>query len=348
MKIVLKISIIILSTLVLNAKSTAERGYEFYEFEDNNTSHAKKNSNQSQTSTNSKVKSDGIKILEKLLKVAREQKEIQQKILDTLKEEFNPTPQKVTINGVECIANSSADCFVMPLTKDAKRIPVLKAMLVNPTPETAKNYLQWQAKYLSTGPFKVGRSFQYAMNTYGEEAYPMNITRPSNNSNTNVLYGKRARVKQQLLNDRYSNGTLGLYVFLQSSALDYFSISQISQMLKSVKNKKAISLIFKTQKDKKNFLESSKATKRIRDSFKDVTILINPQAFAINNIYMTPTYMSVSNVNKISKKQAVAIGRVGKDELNTKIYEWLEQESIVKRGALSDYKVWNKDKKDVE
>ena len=316
-----------------NEVSVAERGNQFYKFDDFNTTNDL-NENNIEDNTNNKS------ILKELLKVAKEQRDIQKKIYELLSEEINPTPQKVVINGKECIANSSADCFVMPLTKDAKRIPVLKKMLVNPTPETAKDYLQWQAKYLSTGPFKVGRSFQYAMNTYGEEAYPMNITRTGLNTNTNELKGKREEYRQKLLNKMYVDKTLGLYIFLSAKALDYFSATEISDIIINVKPKETVTLIFKSEKEKKDFIESTEVIKNAKN-FQGIKILVNEKSFKNNNIYMTPTYMAVSNIKDSIKKQAVAIGRVSQDSLNSKIYEWLEQEDIIKRGGLSDYKVWN-------
>lgn len=324
----------------LSTASKAERGNQFYEFDDINTSKSKK---ENKTSNNKSDNKEGtIKaILEELLEVAKEQRDIQKDIFDLLSEEINPTPQIVTINGKECIANSSRDCFVMPLTNAAKRIPVLKALLQKPSVETAKNYLQWQAKYFKTGPFKVGRSFQYAMNTYGEEAYPMNITRPAVDSNTGDLGKRKETHRQTLLNKKYNDKTLALYIFLGNESLDYFSIPQLSKILKEIKNKKSVRLVFKTQLIKDNFLESSKSIENefVKDEFSKVELLVNKEVFNKNNIYMTPTYMAISL--ETSKKQAVAIGRVGKDELNAKIYEWLEQEEIVKKGGLSDYKVWN-------
>jgi len=324
------------SLLVSSEKgNTAERGSQFYEFEDANLSNKSKvesNINNKATKT-----SDIGKILAELLKVAKEQKNIQQKIYDLLSEEFNPTPQKVIVNGKECIKNSSKDCFVMPLTNDAKKIPVLKALLTNPTPETAKNWLQWYYVYMSTGPLKVGRSFEYAMNTYGDEAYPMNISRSEVNTNTNKLGLKRDILRKNLLNKKYNDGTLGMYIFLGNKALDYFAIPQLVDIINDIDNKKGVTLLFKSEKEKSDFLEAANGTINL----KDVPIIVNSKYFSLNHIYMTPTYLAVSNVKNKIKKQAVSIGRVSSSALNYKIYEWLEESGVIKKGTLSDYKVWN-------
>lgn len=322
--------------------STAERGKQFYEFEENNSS---EQVTQNQT-TKENSSSDISKTLHELLEVAKEQRDIQKKIYELLSEEFNPTPQKVMIDGKECIANSTADCFVMPLTNDAKKIPVLKEMLVNPTPETAKNYLQWQAKYLSTGPFKVGRSFQYAINTYGEEAYPMDIYRGEVNSNIDEIANKKAIYLQNFLNEMYENKSLGLFIFLSSKSLDEFATKEILEIIKAIKFKNGVTLVFKSDNEKKEFFNFKQIVKN-ETLLSEVQTLINPKTFLNNNIYMTPTYMAVSTTKASetsetsNKKQAVAIGRVSKNSLNTKIYEWLVSENIIKRGGMSDYKVWN-------
>ncbi|MBW6487556.1 hypothetical protein [Sulfurimonas sp.] len=345
---------IISSTLLIAAPhdrpkaSTAERGTQFYEFEDTNSTKQPQNQNKSSTNgINSSVKTaDVAGVLKELLEVAKEQRDIQQKILDVLNGEFNPTPQKVVINGKECVANSSADCFVMPLTKDAQKIPVIKNLLVNPSPETARDYLQWQAKYLNSGPFKIGRSFEYAMNTYGNEAYPINLSRPDANSNTNLLSKKREKARTILLNEMYKDKSLALYIFLQADALDYFSIRELSEIVRNTEPKTSLSFVFKSEKDKKDFFEATKGNPLIEGGFNGVSSIVNSDSFDVNNIHMTPTYVAAYKENDILKeenlkKQAVAIGRVSKDSLNEKIYEWLEQEEFVKRGALSDYKIWN-------
>lgn len=323
--------------------SVAERGAQFYEFEDINVTTEQKNQNKTSNSSKTLAEKniDVTKILEELLAVAKEQRDIQQKILDTLGEEFNPTPKKVVINGKECIANSSADCFVMPLTKDAQKIPVIKNLLVNPSVETAKDYLQWQAKYLNTGPFKIGRSFEYAMNTYGEEAYPMNLSRPDANSNTGILAGKRDKARAILLNNMYKDKSLALYIFLQANALDYFSIKELSDIVRGIEPKSALTFVFKTEQDKHDFFKAIKADPIIEGGFKGVSSTVNKESFEANRIHMTPTYTIAFKKDKNLKKQAIAIGRVSENSLNEKIYEWLEQENIVKRGALSDYKIWD-------
>jgi len=320
----------------LDKGSKAERGSQFYEFTDANTSKNQSEINNS-SGGHSKPANNIEKLLSELLKVAKKQKNIQQKIYNLLSEEFNPTPQKVIINGKECIKNSSKDCFVMPLTNDAKKIPVLKAMLVNPTPETAKNWLQWYSVYMNRGPLKVGRSFEYAMNTYGDEAYPMNISRSEVNTNTNELNSKRVEFRKKLLNKKYNDGTLGMYIFLGNKALDYFAITELKEIVDDIDNKKGITFLFKTEKEKSDFLEAVNGT----IDLKDVPIIVNNKYFGANHIYMTPTYLAVSNNKGDVKKQAVSIGRVSSDTLSIKVYSWLEESGIVKKGTLSDYKVWN-------
>lgn len=51
--------------------------------------------------------------------------------------------------------------------------------------------------------------------------------------------------------------------------------------------------------------------------------------------------MAVAKIGNKSKKQAIAVGRLDKGSLNAKIYNWLEIEGFLKKGGLSDYKLWN-------
>lgn len=327
------LSLVLIGTIYAD---NAERGEYFYEFNDNNKTIKKNNTNPTTIS-----KQDNTKLLEELLKVAKEQRDIQKDIYELIKEEIHPTPRKVIINGVECIENSSADCFVMPLTRDAQKIPVLKALLTNPNIDTAKTWLKWYAKYMTSGPFKVGRSFQYALNTYGEEAYPMNITRGDVNTNTDELKSLRDKHRQTLLNSKYKNDTLGLYIFLDNGALDFLSINQIGDIANNIFPKTKLTLIFKTTEKLNAFKIATKTTPDLKHNYKSVKMIIHPESFKQNNIYMTPSYLAVSKEKKKGKKQVIANGRVSRVALNHKIYEWLEQENIIKRGALSDYKLWN-------
>lgn len=343
---VVSATMLLTSPLLAKDSSIAERGALFYEFEDTNSSKEQRKNNLNSQTKGNPSQTNVTKILEELLKVAKEQRDIQKEILEALKEEFNPTPQKVVVNGVECIANSSADCFVMPLTKDAKRIPVIKELVTNPTPETAKNYLQWQAKYLNTGPFKVGRSFEYAMNTYGDEAYPMNLARPDANSVTDVLRSKREKAKNIILNGLYKKGDLSLYIFLQANTLDFFSIEELSYIADSFEDKKLLTFVFKTDEDKKKFFDATKGNKYREARLSGITVVTNEESFKVNNIHMTPTYLAAHKKGKTPKKQAVAIGRVSSSGLNNKIYEWIEQEGLIERGKVSDYKIWDIEKVD--
>jgi hypothetical protein len=325
-----------------NKKKGAERGAFFYEFNESNNSNESSVKNNTPSSTQNTIgqNESAIPILKELLKVAKEQRDIQREILNLLSEEFHPTPKKVVINGKECIANSSADCFVMPVTKEAEKIPVLKELIVSPSPETAKNYLQWQAKYFSTGPFKVGRSFEYAMNTWGEEAYPMDMSRPHVNTTYNTLSSKQEEHRQILLNKLYASKKIGLYIFLQSQSLDYFSLEHISGIIDKIDSKKAVTLVFKDEADKRNVFKSIQNT-QIANRLNGTAILVDKKVFDVNNIYMTPTYTIAIKTANDAKKQAVAIGRISSDELNRKIYEYVKNEKVVEPGDMMDYKTWN-------
>jgi hypothetical protein len=89
-------------------------------------------------------------VMKELLEVNKEQLEVQKEIRDILKEQYDPSPKIVKrLDGTECVANSSADCYVHPLTAEAKRIPVLMQYLSAPSLQSAGEYIRWQSKYFN-------------------------------------------------------------------------------------------------------------------------------------------------------------------------------------------------------
>lgn len=127
-------SLLALPLLAENKKPQEKEGsgYAFYE----------------DTEAPKKKKGDLREIMEELLRESKKQTKIQEEILAHLKNQAD-VPQMVEVNGKECLANSSVDCFVMPITGDAKRIPVMKAWIENPTMENAIAYYRWQSVYLN-------------------------------------------------------------------------------------------------------------------------------------------------------------------------------------------------------
>ena len=144
--------------------SPFERGFRFGDFDDNST-------------TPPKTKMSIADILDEMLKVQKKQLKVQKKILAILQDEFDPQPKKIIVNGKECIENSSAECFKMPLLHpDGKKVPVLGKFVTNPTVENAREYLKWHAKFLKSA-FKGGEAITLAMNQFGPAAYPLNYNR---------------------------------------------------------------------------------------------------------------------------------------------------------------------------
>lgn len=87
-------------------------------------------------------------ILLSILQEQKKQTKLQEEILHVLKV-TNDLPEMIKVNGKECLSNSSAECFKMPITKDAARIPVMKRWMEEPTVENAKAYYEWQSKLLN-------------------------------------------------------------------------------------------------------------------------------------------------------------------------------------------------------
>lgn len=99
-------------------------------------------------------------ILLSILQEQKKQTKLQEEILHVLKV-TNDLPEMIEVNGKKCLSNSSADCFKMPITKDAARIPVMRKWIEEPTVENAKAYYKWQSKLLNQ-VFDAGYSLNLA------------------------------------------------------------------------------------------------------------------------------------------------------------------------------------------
>lgn len=141
------------------------KGFAFYE--DSNSSD-KDNSIDKKTKLNANL-------LYEILLENKKQTKLLTDIRDILQKTHDPKPEKIVVNGKECIANSSAECFKMPLTAEAKKVPVLASWIQNPTMENAAKYLKWQAKYFNSIN-KGGYSLNLASKEGGAETYPIDAT----------------------------------------------------------------------------------------------------------------------------------------------------------------------------
>ena len=98
-----------------------ERGFAFYE--NNKKIEKPVDYAVNKVEPNNRDNQEIVLLLKKILEVNIE-------IRDILKKEYDPQPKTITNEkGEKCVANSSADCFEMPITNEAKKVPVYKEWL---------------------------------------------------------------------------------------------------------------------------------------------------------------------------------------------------------------------------
>lgn len=341
----------------VDRKYNAENGWNFYYDKNNtetNTTTSADDGSESQNQ-NSEPKNAAISkpqsaadILDELVRIAREQLKTQREQLKTqkeilaiLKEQFAPEPKLITLpNGKRCIENSSAECFVMPVIAEARRVPALAELLKNPTDEeVAKNYLQWQARYFEQ-VINVGNGLQFAMAKFGSEAYPIDFQRPGYDSATGAYGAIKEKFNKKLLASKKNLISFNIY-FGRNIDLDIYAIDNIAEFMSEMSEIK-FKLIFADEASKKYINDAAKTFKIFQKALKNgnVTTAIESNAFERDNIETTPTVAVVYMDNNTQTVSPIVVGRATKSEYIEKAIELLEYKKIINRVDRADLNVW--------
>jgi len=307
-----------------NISNTVERGIHFGEFNKldvNNT------------------KDETVDILKKLLAESKKQTKLQEEIRDILKNEFEPQPKMITINGKECIENSSAECFKVPiLNKDAQKIPVMKDYIQNPTQENAAKYMQWQAKLIEN-TLNVGYSMQFALSQHGTKAYPLDYQSGYFDTPTGEYQNILSKTNERVLNEL--NFELDIYLG-KNPDLDLTSIEMIGKIIKSLGTDK-VRIIFYSNEMKKLFDEAS-IYSTISDLYKNIKSIVDKDKFEKFNAYTTPAYIMIyTDKDGKKKSQTISVGRISENDLNSKLIQFANYKQLIKREDFVSYKNWSED-----
>ena len=275
------------------------------------------------------------KMLEKLLKIQKEQLKTQKEILAILKKQFAPEPKKIVVNGKECIENSSAECFKMPITPQAARIPVLKNWLENPTKENAKEWLRWQAKYF-TQIFNVGNSLQFAIAQWGDKAYPLSFEREGFETvggYSTVLEDKRYTYLLNSVADKYD-----VYIFFGKNWQgDFYSFDNYADLAKELHNVN-FNLVFYSEGAKEAFDDAAKTFTNLDKLIKRSRIYVGKKYFKKFNVYTTPTLLV--RLKKSNTIEPVYVGKTDIKTLKRKMIDFLEYRKVLDMAHSPDYKMW--------
>ena len=305
-------------------KNTVERGWRFGDIDEVN-----------RTKTRRSMED----ILEEMLTVQKKQLKTQDEILSLLKEELDPTPKEITLeDGTKCIANSSAECFSMPLTPVAKRIPVFKNWLVKPSKEHAKALLRWQAKYCQ-GVFDASTTLGLATASWGKEAYPINYTSMgmTGTQGANAVIKDSSRI--DILNSMSDKIELYLYMGLNPS-LDIFGMTAYIDLMRKL-YKLDIHVIFYNQGSLNVFKTQGKRIydfKRFLELADDISV--DKDAFEKQNIYTTP--LLVINLKEKKEIQNIAVGKISAIGIVNKIFGFLKLRKMIKIDFNTGYEQWER------
>lgn len=318
----------IILTILLNALlianennvSKIETGWNFYE-NDNITKEDKK--------CNCK---DFLTLLKEMKSELAEQTKIQKEILALLKKEIDPEPEKIVVNGKECVANSSAECFKMPVTAEAKKIPALQMWLENPTLQNAANYLQWQSKYFKE-VFKRADMFPAAINQFGTEAYPLNYRSVSYINLSG--FDPRKNATKKYLNNSIARLNLEFVAFFGDNLdLDIMGVYGLEKIVDTYTNINPL-IVFKDKKSKKIFesmVEVLPGSNRLKNSKK----IVNSEYFEKLNIFTTPAIAIINQDNA----QTLVRGKLQEGIFTEALYNYLEMNDLLEHSQLADYKTW--------
>jgi hypothetical protein len=308
-------------------KSSFERGFRFGDVSDLNST-AKPKSTRAVTD-----------ILEEILKVQKDQLKEQKRIREILEDQYDPQPKKIVVDGKECIENSTAECFQMPLLHpDAKKVPVLAAFVRNPSVETAREYLRWYAKFLKSA-YRGGESIVLAVNQYGAQAYPMNFDRFD--YDTPGAYSSVLKQKNNKLVLNTLSKEIEFYFFLgKNPDADLYAVDNYAKFTKELPDVKC-HLVFYSEGSKKAFVALSSRLKNIGE-FKDglSSMLVSPEAFKKHNVYATPMVgMLIKSSNKM---RSILVGRNSADGIIENAVDALEYDKVLKDAHSPGYEKWKR------
>ena len=309
-----------------------ESGFAFYQDDKTDKQDTKKKHKNKKCDCNHIMET-----IDKMLKESKKQTKIQQKILDLISNEIDPKPKIITVNGKKCIENSSAECFKMPITSEAKKTPALKAWMENPSIENTVTYLRWQSKFFKE-VFKRGDSFPMAIAEQGSKAYPMLV----NDGGYIDLFGYSPvkQAKNKLMIEQFKKIPIFIFFGLNKD-LDLVSIVNLKELIKKYKNLD-ITIVFENEHSKELFdsvIEGVYGTKKSKELFYGSKIMIDSSLSKELNVYTTPAIL----VNDNDKPHIIYTGALKVSAFERAAYRYLEFNDKIDHEKLYNYNMWDKD-----
>jgi len=323
-----------------NPFGKVEKGWHFYE--DANQTDTQKRISVSATPQKGVVDPALIaSLLQQILDENKEQTITQKEILRILQENFDPQPKIVTRpDGTECIANSSADCYVVPKTPFAKSIPALSAWMDDPSSvEKAAVYSKWQSIHLNTTVLPMGSSLQFAGEQFGVEARPLNYASQGYDNATGagqVMQGTRVYSTV----NKHAHQVQLIYFVGKNIDADLYSLDNYGRLMERLDKVKFTTVVYdqateKVINDAQEWMPPLK-----RGLAHNNKVIVGQKAFERYGIYTTPSLVAVITKDGKMKAQTIATGRLGPEIWASRVREYLLLEGIAKYGDDAGYKIW--------
>lgn len=303
-------------------QNVVERGWRFGELD---------------TNKNKKRKSPQ-QLLEELVKIQKESLEIQKTMLKKFDNYVDPKPKIITLkNGKKCIENSTAECFKMPLTNVAKKLPVLKNMILKPSKKTLGEWYKWQAKYFNKIE-RTGVAASLVLNGMGNGSFNSSLSRP----NFLEPFGKDKLYKKKYQQDtlsKYSKDFKAFFFFGINAKLDKEAYLSFIKFANNTKNLN-YDIYFKNMDSKIVFEILSTTSNSVKQFLKNAKkVQLNRKKFKKLNVYATPTlYIKLNNSDSYD---SIAVARVATSQITDSLLDYLVYKNILKPDYLQDYKIWN-------
>lgn len=282
-----------------------------------------------------------LNVLDKINENLEKQNELLKKIVSILDYSFPQRFPKYTKNkktGQKCIANSSADCFVMPLTAEAQQLPILGNLVRNPNANTAKKWLKWYARYLQQAS-NVGFALHFTSNQYGRKVYPTNSDTGVISATDHLLSSKRI-IKKEVV--KKVSSRMRYYLFYGKSKSYESILNPVSMLLAKSRGLQSIKdfTIVYYDKTYKNNLEkyfNEHASKREKNTYYNETKkIVSKKLFKKYSIDQSPLLVMIFKDKKGKEIfwQKVAYG-FSPNKIISETYDFLLYNNIIKPDNLS-------------
>lgn len=308
-----------------------ERGFAFYE--NNKKIEKPVDYAVNKVEPNNRDNQEIVLLLKKILEVNIE-------IRDILKKEYEPQPKIITNEkGEKCVANSSADCFEMPITNEARKVPVYKEWLEKGDMQSSLKKKQWEAKYFNEISNRAYMDIA-ALNQFGSAAYPVNYNTYSHNNTTGYASTVlRDKIEKSVIEKNLDKVNFIYFIGLNND-LDLYAMDNIVRFLKQYQNKIKLQFIFKDEYSKKAFeiARNHNAEFGILNNYK-MTVL--PNEFKNFNIYTSPSLVAINKDQKTA--QTILTGRVSENQANKMIVMYLRSQGIIQDVDLNIDNGWKEE-----